>query len=165
MIDMQQNEILQRVREGLQRVKHEQDRQQESERRANQLRLDQEKQMGEEHMRQQKEEEDRLAEETRRQEEEASEKREQVRSWLRKNGFKDANQLKRQMLHKVRPLHVAVQRSDVVLVKLLLSAGGDVNLTDGKNETVLHLAKRVNKKENTIRSEAVLRAISAQLQS
>jgi hypothetical protein len=160
LIETQQNEILQRVREELQRVKEEQEQQRELERRESKIKLDEERQMLAEYMRQQKEESERVAEEARQIKEEASERREEVRAWLRKNGFKHANELKRKMLHKVRPLHIAVQRSDVRLVKLLLSAGADVNMADGKNETVVALAKRVNKKENSIKSDAVLRVIS-----
>lgn len=172
LFEMQQNEIKMRVREELQRVQEEQDRLRECERRANQVKLEQDKQavaeyrqQSKEALRLQQEEADRLAEEARCKEEEENENREQVRSWLRKNGFRDVNELKRKMLHKVRPLHIAVQRGDATLVKLLLAAGADVHLADGNNETVVQLAKRVDKKENSIRSDVVLRLISPPVSS
>ena len=88
-IEMQENEIRQRVREELQRLKEEQDRQQENERHANQLKFDQEKQMVAEYRKQQTEAQrleeqnlNRLNEEALRKEEEYSEKREQVLSFV-----------------------------------------------------------------------------------
>lgn len=173
LIDVQQNEMMQRVREELQRIKEEQDRQDESMLRTSQLELDrqvvaeeiqQEKEalrlQEQNHLHQESDSQKCVVEEGCHKQEEDNEKTEKAQAWLRKNGFKDANELKRKKLHKVRPLHVAIQKNDAELVKLLLSSGADINMPDGKNETPVQLAERLFRKENCFKSAAVLHVIS-----
>lgn len=68
-----------------------------------------------------------------------------VQSFLTSNGFKDINALIRKPINKVRPLHVAVRKADSSLVESLIWSGADPYLLDGKGQTPLELARKLNK--------------------
>lgn len=84
-------------------------------------------------------------EEQAKEEERFAEQQQKVNSWLKSNGFKDVNELVRKRLTKSRPLHVAVGKGDEEMVKLLLIMGADPRLCNGKSETPLLLAKRLER--------------------
>jgi len=80
------------------------------------------------------------------QEQAFAEQQMKVRSWLKSNGFKDVNELIRKMqlgLTKTRPLHVAVHKGDAEMIEMLLALGADPQMCNGKNETPLQFAKRI----------------------
>merc|ERR1712224_453652 len=83
------------------------------------------------------------AEAMKKKEEELAQQQVTVDTWLKSNGFKDANELIRKKLSKVRPLHVAVQKGDAEMARLLLLQGADARLCNGKSETPLLMAKRL----------------------
>lgn len=84
----------------------------------------------------------------------------QVKSWLKRAGFKDVNELARkQLLTKTRPLHVAVQKGDAEMIRLLLLMGADPQLRNGKNETPLEYAKRISR-ERTLSTALYLQVVS-----
>lgn len=83
-----------------------------------------------------------------------------VQAWLMKNKFKTVNELVRKRLSKVRPLHVAVQLRDAPAIKLLISTGADLKLTNGKNETPVQLARRLNKKGSHVSVICALTGLS-----
>lgn len=85
------------------------------------------------------------AEEAHRQKKEEVEQRKKVEAFLELNGFQDINQLVRKRFNKVRPLHVAVHKNDLGIVKLLLWAGADRRQINSKNESPLQLARRLDK--------------------
>jgi len=159
------------------RVQEEQERQQAEQRRQEAERKRREQ---EEHARQQllrAQEEERLLQEALRREEEerlrqeaaaaaererlareakqAEENQKKMQAWLKANGFKNVNELVRKKLHKVRPLHIAVQQKDAELVKLMLATGADFSLPNGNKELPLQLAEKLNKAGC---EEAVIRA-------
>lgn len=78
-------------------------------------------------------------------EQEVAEQRMKVDSWLRSNGFKDVNEMIRKRLTKARPLHVAVGKGDAEMVRLLLITGADPRMCNGKTETPLLMAKRLER--------------------
>lgn len=78
-------------------------------------------------------------------EKEFAEQRMKVEAWLKTNGFKDINELVRKKLSKVRPLHFAVGKGDEEMVRLLLLMGADPRMCNGKSETPLLLAKRLQR--------------------
>jgi len=152
-------------REMERRVKEEQERQQaemrrrEAERRR--LQLEQEAKEREELEHQKRAEQLRLEEIERAREEEewrlGEEHREQVRlqeiedqkkvrAWLQANGFKGLNDLVRKKLSKIAPLQLAVQQNDVEMMRLLLASGADASKVNGKNESALTVAQKMDKK-------------------
>jgi len=68
-----------------------------------------------------------------------------VRAFLHSNGFKDPNDLVRKKWSKVTPLHLAVGQNNADVVKLLLAAGADPRKMNGKKETPLGLAQKLDK--------------------
>jgi len=149
------------------RIRDEQERQQaelrrrEAERRR--LQLEQEAREAEEIERQRRTREEQLAlqkkqqeqerqlEEQRKEEARAKKKQEladqkKVRDWLQANGFKTPNDLVRKKLSKVAPLQCAIQQNDVEMLKLLLQNGADANKVNGKNESALTVAQKLDKK-------------------
>jgi hypothetical protein len=145
------------------RVKEEQERQQaelrrrEAERRR--LQLEQEAREREELERQRRAQEEqrkqeaeaRLLEEQRREEERRKklqeiEDQKKIRAWLQANGFKGINDLVRKRLSKVAPLQFAIQQNDVEMLGLLLQNGADASKVNGKNESALAVAQKVDKK-------------------
>lgn len=90
------------------------------------------------------------------------EKQEKVESWLKSAGFKDINELARkQLLTKTRPLHVAVHKGDVEMIRLLLLMGADPQLCSGKNETPLVFAKRLAQNKEVMPTQTYLKVASA----
>jgi len=149
------------------RIKEEQERQQaelrrrEAERRR--LQLEQEAKEREEQERQRREREEQLAlqrkrqeqerqleeqrkEEARRQKMQEIEEQKKIRSWLEANGFKGVNDLVRKKFSKVAPLYCAVQQNDVAMLQLLLKNGADASKVNGKNESALTVAQKMDKK-------------------
>jgi len=90
-------------------------------------------------------ERDRVEEETRQKEDQAWSQKKQVQAWLQTNGFKDVNDLVRKRLTKFTPLHFAVQQNNPEMVKLLLDAGADPLGINGKKETPMKLAEKLDK--------------------
>lgn len=83
-----------------------------------------------------------------------------VKAWLKSAGFKDVNELvRKQVLTKTRPLHVAVQQGDAEMIRLLLLMGADPQLCNGKNETPLLYAKRISR-ERSLSTAAYLKVVS-----
>lgn len=83
-----------------------------------------------------------------------------VQSFLRSNGFKDGvNALIRKPINKTRPLHVAVRKADSWLVESLMWSGADPSLVDGKNQTPLDLAKKLNQSPQSGNSQKPIIAI------
>lgn len=68
-----------------------------------------------------------------------------VRVFLQTNGFKGVNDVVRKKFTKVTPLHFAVGKNDIQTVKLLVAAGADLRKTNGKNETPLKQAQKLDK--------------------
>jgi len=68
-----------------------------------------------------------------------------VQAWLSSNGFKGLNDLVRKRFTKVTPLHFAVGQNNPEMVKLLLDAGADPLGINGKKETPMKLAEKLNK--------------------
>lgn len=94
-----------------------------------------------------------LEETIRRQREEARQKKikeiedqKKLSAWLRENNFKTVNDLVSKRFAKVMPLHAAVRQNDPEMVELLLAAGADPTKFNGKNETAMELAQKLDSK-------------------
>merc|ERR1711904_363801 len=94
---------------------------------------------------QERQEQIRLQEEARQKKIKEMDDAKKVRAFLQSNGFKDPNDLVRKKFNKVTPLHFAVGQNDVEMVKLLLHAGADPKKMNGKKESPLSLAQKLNK--------------------
>jgi len=90
-------------------------------------------------------ERDRVEEETRQKEDQAWLQQKKVQAWLQTNGFKGLNDLVRKRLTKFTPLHFAVGQNNPEMVKLLLDAGADPLGINGKKDTPMKLAEKLNK--------------------
>jgi hypothetical protein len=147
------------------RVKEEQERQQaELQRReAEQQRLQQEQeqrdreeqlalQRQQEHERQleeiRQEEAWLQAKEKARKEQQQEEDQKKIKAWLQKNGFKGINDLVRKKFSKVAPLQCAIQQNDTDMLMLLLQNGADASKVNGKNESALTVAQKIDKKDS-----------------
>jgi hypothetical protein len=85
-----------------------------------------------------------------------------VESWLKSTGFKDVNELARkQLLTKTRPLHVAVQKGEDEMIRLLILMGADPHLCNGKKETPLAFAKRLSREKGALSASTYLKVASA----
>lgn len=73
------------------------------------------------------------------------EENKKVQAWLKANGFKNVNDLARKRMSSRRPLHAAVQQNDAEIVRLLLLAGADPHLGNGKNQMPLETAWKLDK--------------------
>jgi len=152
----QRQEMARKVKEAQERQQVEQ-RQLEAERRqlqAEQNEKERQEQLASqqslqaEQQRQEKElqaERDRAEQETRQKEDQAWSQKKKVQAWLQTNGFKDVNDLVRKRLTKFTPLHFAVQQNNPEMVKLLLDAGADPLGINGKKETPMNLAEKLDK--------------------
>jgi hypothetical protein len=69
-----------------------------------------------------------------------------IHAWLQANGFKEINQLVRKRLSKVAPLQCAIQQNNVDMMMLLLRHGADASKVNGKNQSALTVAQKINKK-------------------
>jgi len=87
----------------------------------------------------------RLQEEARQRKIKEMDDQRKVRSFLQSNSFKNVNDLVRKKFAKVTPLHAAVGQNNVEMVKLLLAAGADPSKGNGRNETPLKLAQKLDK--------------------
>jgi len=94
---------------------------------------------------QERHEQIRLQEEARQKKIKEMDDAKKVRAFLQSNGFKDPNDLVRKKWSKVTPLHLAVGQNDAEVVKLLLAAGADPRKMNGKKETPLGLAQKLDK--------------------
>jgi len=81
-----------------------------------------------------------------------------VRAWLHSNGFKNVNDLVRKRFTKVTPLHLAVGQNHPDMITLLLAAGADPKQMNGKSETALRLAQKLDNKGS---HAAILQAFAA----
>jgi len=147
----QRQEMARRVKEEHERQQAEQ-RQLETERR--QLRLEEEEKEREEQQailqslqaeQQRKIEAEQKELEAEREEARREEEARRVQAWLSSNGFKGLNDLVRKRFTKVTPLHFAVGQNNPEMVKLLLDAGADPLGINGKKETPMKLAEKLNK--------------------
>jgi len=102
-------------------------------------------QLRQQRMEQERQEQIRLQEEARQKKIKDMDDQKKVRTFLQTNGFKSLNQLVRKKFAKVTPLHVAVGQNNVEMVKLLLAAGADPRKTNGKNDTPVKLAQKLDK--------------------
>jgi len=148
-----------RVKEENERLQVEQqaeEQRQEAERQR--LLMEQMLQREEQFALQQKQEQERKlaeeAEKARRLQEEEEQKK--IHAWLQANGFKETNQLVRKMLSKVTPLQCAIQQKNVEMMMLLLRHGADASKVNGKNESALTVAEKMNKKGS---HQAVVQAL------
>lgn len=176
-VEEQRREMERRVREEQERQQAEQ-RRREAERRRQQLeqeqrereelfRIQEEERQRHEEQRQRQEEEyrrqeeaaeqARQAEEARRRKSEEAENGKRVQLWLQTNGFKGVNDIVRKRLTKYRPLHFAVQKNDDDMIRRLIVAGADRRADNGKKETPLQLAQRLDKAGS---HSAVIRELS-----
>lgn len=69
-----------------------------------------------------------------------------IHAWLEANGFKEINGLVRKRLSKVAPLQCAIQQKNVEMMILLLQHGADPSNVNGKNESALTFAQKMDKK-------------------
>merc|ERR1712072_1635084 len=90
--------------------------------------------------------EEQRREEARRKKMQELEDQKKIRAWLQANGFKQINDLVRKKLNKYAPLHCAIQQNDVEMLKLLLQNGADASKVNGKNESALTVAQKMDKK-------------------
>merc|ERR1712072_154203 len=74
------------------------------------------------------------------------EEQKKINVWLKANGFKGINELVRKRLSKVAPLHGAIQQKNVEMVSLLLQHGADASKVNGKNESALTVAQKMDKR-------------------
>jgi flagellar biosynthesis GTPase FlhF len=173
LVEEQRREMERRVKEEQARLLSEQ-KKREEERRRLQLeqqareRAEKERQLQEmrrqaELKRQQQEHERqekiRLQEEARQKKIKEMDDQRKVRAWLQSNGFKNVNDLVRKRFAKVLPLHTAVGQNNPEMVKLLLAAGADPKKFNGKNESAVKLAQKL---DNNGSHTAVLQAFAAQ---
>jgi len=100
------------------------------------------------HQEQERLEQIRLQEEARLRKIKDMEDQKNVRAYLQTNGFKGVNDLVRKKFTKTTPLHTAVGQNDVEMVKLLLAAGANPRMFNGKNETAMKLAVKLNNKDS-----------------
>merc|ERR1711904_433432 len=94
---------------------------------------------------QERQEQIRLQEEARQKKIKDMDDAKKVRAFLQSNSCKDPNDLVRKKWSKVTPLHIAVGQNDAEVVKLLLAAGADPRKMNGKKETPLGLAKKLDR--------------------
>jgi len=94
---------------------------------------------------QERHEQIRLQEEARQKKIKEMDDAKKVRAFLQSNGFKDPNDLVRKKWNKVTPLHLAVGQNNAEAVTLLLGAGADPKKMNGKKETPLGLAQKLDK--------------------
>jgi len=94
---------------------------------------------------QERKEQIRLQEEARQKKIKDMDDQRKVRTFLTSNGFKHANDLVRKKFSKVAPLHFAVGQNNIEMVKLLLAVGADPKKTNGKKETPLMVATKLDK--------------------
>merc|ERR1712224_137316 len=138
------------------RVREEQERQQAELRRREaerkRLQLEQEMRDREEQLALQKQhgqerqlEEKRLEEKARKELQQEQDQK-KIRAWLQANGFKGINDLVRKKFSKVAPLQYAIQQNDADMLTLLLQNGADVSKVNGKNESALTVAQKMDKK-------------------
>jgi len=139
------------------RVKEEQERQQEEQQRREAERrrlLLEEQQRHEEQLalhEQQKQErklEAEAQEKARKLQEEEEQKK--IHAWLQANGFKEINDLVRKKFSKVAPLQVAIQQKNLEMVTLLLQHGANASKVNGKNESALTVAQKMDKKNSRL---------------
>jgi len=83
-----------------------------------------------------------------------------INAWLQANGFKEINQLVRKRLSKVTPLQCAIQQKNIEMMMLLLQHGADASKVNGKNESALTVARKMDKKGS---HAAVVQALKAYL--
>lgn len=69
-----------------------------------------------------------------------------MNAWLKQHGFKGVNDAVRKKFSKITPLAYAIQKNDVEILKLLLQNGADASKVNGKNESALAVAQKMNKK-------------------
>jgi hypothetical protein len=149
-----------RVKEEQERLKAEQQRQEAEHR---QLMMEEMQRREEElELQKKKEQERKLAEEAkenaRKLQEEADQKK--IHAWLQANGFKEINQLVRKRLSKVAPLQCAIDQKNIEMMMLLLQHGADASKVNGKNESAVTVAQKMNKKGS---HAAVVQALTAYL--
>jgi len=135
------------------RVKEEQERQQEEQQRLESERrrlLLEEQQRREEEfaLQEQQKQEKKLEAEAMEKARKLQEEEEQnkINAWLQANGFKEISGLVRKRLSKVAPLQVAIQQKNVEMVMLLLQHGANVSKVNGKSESALTVAQKMDKK-------------------
>jgi len=87
----------------------------------------------------------RLQEEARQRKIKEMDDQKKVRGFLHSNGFKNPNDLTRKKFTKLTPLHAAVGQNKPDMVKLLVAAGADPKKMNGKHETPLKLAQKLDK--------------------
>jgi len=100
------------------------------------------------HQEQERLEQIRLQEEARQGKIKEMDDKKKVRAYLHTNGFKGVNDLVRKKFTKTTPLHTAVGQNDAEMIKLLLAAGADAQKFNGKNETAMKLALKLNNNNN-----------------
>jgi len=93
---------------------------------------------------QERQEKIRLQEEARQKKIKEMDDMKKLRAWLHSNGFKNVNDLVRKKFSKVTPLHVAVGQNNPEMVKILIAASADPRKCNGKNETAIKLAQKLD---------------------
>jgi len=75
----------------------------------------------------------------------AAERKAQVASFLRDNGFKDATTSKRKLLKTTYPLHCAAELGDPQIVGMLIEAGANPRQTNSSGKTPAQVAEKRNR--------------------
>merc|ERR1719310_2059314 len=102
-------------------------------------------QLKQQRLEQERQEQIRAQEEARQKKIKEMDDQRKVRGFLHSNGFKSVNELARKKFTKVTPLHTAIGLNNVEMVKLLVAAGADPRKMNGKKESPLKLAQKLDK--------------------
>jgi len=93
-------------------------------------------------------------------EQDAAERKQIVDEFLAKNGFDGVSNKRRRTLRpSIYPLHLAAEKGDAKLIRLLLEAGADRLLTDSLNRTPEAVARKTNRKGSHDEALAVLASL------
>merc|ERR1712014_564461 len=114
-------------------------------------RLTEEARLQAEQERLQKEQERKNAEEAQKRKEAEEQKQREaqedmnVANWLKQEKFDNVNHKRKSMMKSKCPLHSAVKRKEVVMIKTLLRNNADPSAKDSNNKTPKQLAEELNK--------------------
>jgi len=89
--------------------------------------------------------------------EQREEAREEVRQFLEQNGFATVKSVRRHLVNRYYPLHVAVMENNAEIIQKLLRAGADPFKRDSLGRTPLELAQRLNSRRSHRRAVEVLK--------